>query len=665
MLLIAFTSLLLFVNLAGLGLLCRRWVGDYAIAKVAGIVGLCLVAFSLEHYVGLGPIHWAWLLTTPAALWIIHRQRPRLAEIGFWQAEKVFALAYAYGFGWRFLFPDIYPTSERVTNLFFISNYLGGETLPPTDRWNPTQHFDYYYSFQHYAAGLMARIFGLDGGNAYQYAFGLLTALTILAAWVFARSFLEKRWQRWLVLGALIFGGTGLSPMIHLLHHEERGDVAARQAQLDANMWASMRFAGNFDQHLNTGLAERLFHAEDTSYPPGYEAQELPIETFSYLYFVGDYHPPSGGFLLLMLGLGLIGLLYREPNNRVLQGLLAATPAVAFITNAWIFPFQFGLVACWVIYSRWQKQRPDWMALALGTAISLGLLYPFLLHFSADARGIPLRLVRPMDHTPMLRFVLQQWPLMLLIALGLSEARTRKLTAVMALGFLGMLVFSECVFLADSPLQRYARTNSVMKWWSWIYVGGTMALGTLVLASPRKWARMGAVLALVLPLTYAYDIGRYLLHTPMPSKGQLSGHAWLSENDTNEEMLDFLHEAPDGIVLESQDKPAYTQATLFALFTGKTAMLGWPAHLATWHGRLYYTDVLYNQVKSFYAGAIDDPADWLAAGHVSYVVWLAKDEAAHPQARDIIGQRLVGKYDWHPFGPVQQGAGIWVRRDGD
>jgi uncharacterized membrane protein len=126
-------------------------------------------------------------------------------------AELVFVLAFLYGFAWKFTFPDITPSSERITDLYFITNYLPGNRLPPLDQWYPPHHFNVYYALQHYGAALLGRIFGLDGGTSYNIAFALLMALPITLAWHFASTFIKSRGYRLLLVLALVTG----APVFH------------------------------------------------------------------------------------------------------------------------------------------------------------------------------------------------------------------------------------------------------------------------------------------------------------------------------------------------------------------------------------------------------------------------------------------------------------------
>ena len=93
--------------------------------------------------------------------------RARSFLYSVWHTELIFHAAFLYALAWRYVFPDIDASSEKITDLTFIANYLGGDTLPPVDRWLPPFRFEMYYALQHYAAALLGRIFGTTPGMAY------------------------------------------------------------------------------------------------------------------------------------------------------------------------------------------------------------------------------------------------------------------------------------------------------------------------------------------------------------------------------------------------------------------------------------------------------------------------------------------------------------------
>ncbi len=364
---LAMTLLLLLLNLAGITLLVSRYVPPFAIARSVGILLFCLTLFFIEHFIGLGRLTWVWPLTSVISAIVIYRQRARLSQIGFYTAEVVFYLAFLYVFAWKFAFPSIYPSSERVTDLYFIANYLDGTTLPPLDHWYPPHVFNVYYAFQHYAAALMGRIFGFDPGTTYNIAFALLLALPATLVWELAGRYVQQNWAKGLLLVVLVSGGTGISPLIHLLQQPQANLTADQMTNAASDtIVTSQRFIGLMEKGNNTSLAETLFPRiePEKKSTPDFEPRELPMESYGYQIFLGDYHPPLGGFFLLLLALALMAAIEANAIDRIGQALLAATLPVVMITNTWVLPLQGLLLIGWIGYRYWQKTPPQLVMVA-------------------------------------------------------------------------------------------------------------------------------------------------------------------------------------------------------------------------------------------------------------------------------------------------------------
>ncbi len=662
---IAFTLALLLLNLAGVTLMASRWVPPFALARSVGIMAICLVLFFIEHFIGLGQLTWVWPITSVLSAAVLYRERARLVGSGFGWAEGVFYAAFLYVFAWKFAFPTIYPSSERVTNLYFIANYLDGTTLPPLDHWYPPHVFNVYYAFQHYAAALMGRIFGFDPGTTYNIAFALLMALPATLAWEFAGRYVKNIPAKWLLLVVLISGGTGISPLTHLIL-QTKNNLPADQMVRDANerVIISQRFSGILDKRVDTPLGEALFPRlkPEQKPTPDFEPRELQMESYGYQIFLGDYHPPLGGFYLLLLALALIAAIEAHAVGRVGQALLAATVPVVMVTNTWVLPLQGLLLMGWIGYRYWQKNPPNWAWLAGGGLLALALIYPFLSDFAVNAQNAPIRLTAAADHTPLGRFIGQHWPLIVLISLGLFEPSTRKLSVSMAVIFGLMLLISEFVYVDDATGGKYERANTTMKWWGWIWCGGLVSLGALCLGSASRFVRWTAIATLLLVSVYIYDLGRYYVVTGKGDMGHLSGHHWLTRDPTAKAMINYLKDAPNGTVLENQYGNAYTNTSLYALFTGKPVLLGWPLHLRTWRGDVPDIWALNTQIQAFYAGTLPDSLDWLLANKVRYVVWSGAENGKNPQIFGDIQQQIGSRYRWKEFYVAgDYRVGLWMR----
>jgi hypothetical protein len=491
--------------------------------------------------------------------------------------------------------------------------------------------------------------------------------LPITLAWDIASRFIKPRRYRALLVLALVSGGTGLSPLMHLIIEQPHGmDPGWSAAE---RLIASQRFIGNRDQpnanSIPAALGETLFPPMATNQKTSadFEARELPQETFGYQFFVGDYHPPLGGFFLLLLALALIAALETEAIGATGQALLGITLPAVIATNTWVLPLQAVLIAAWVAYRYWRKTPPNWAMLAGGGMLGFALIYPFLAGFAAHAIDTPIRFVSMQDHTPLSRFIGQHWPLMALILLGLIQPSTRKLSITFALTFGFLLLMSELIYVDDPSGGKYERTNTTMKWWGWIWAGGLVSLGVLSLASQARFARWGAAATLGLVSLLSYDVARYFVLTGKADLGRLDGYHWIVRDNGNRGLFNYLHAAPNGIVLENQYGDAYTTTTTYALFAGKPALLGWPAHLQTWHGDVSDAWQLQRQIKSFYAGELANSLDWLLANHVYYVVWSPAENGKHPDAFAEIGRQIGGAYAWHGFYDAADAhVGVWVRK---
>jgi hypothetical protein len=59
------------VNIGALTLLVFRYIPFPATARATGIIGICLLFFSLEHFVGLGSLYPLFLPLTALSLFVI------------------------------------------------------------------------------------------------------------------------------------------------------------------------------------------------------------------------------------------------------------------------------------------------------------------------------------------------------------------------------------------------------------------------------------------------------------------------------------------------------------------------------------------------------------------------------------------------------------------
>ncbi len=120
-------------------------------------IALPLLLNFIEHFVPLPSLLWLAPFISLGLLFVIFRG-------GYsWEGLRlpiaVFLLAYAFTYAVRCINPNITTSSDELTDLNMMLNYCHGEKIPPTDNWLPTMDFKWYYSFQHYGASVVKRLF--------------------------------------------------------------------------------------------------------------------------------------------------------------------------------------------------------------------------------------------------------------------------------------------------------------------------------------------------------------------------------------------------------------------------------------------------------------------------------------------------------------------------
>ena len=231
-----FTLALLAVNLWGLMLIAGLYWRNRWFALAAGPILAVTAVYAIECHHGLGPslpglelfstLLSAALITAASIPW-----EPRwlggrwTARVRDWRAEfaprrlvgcfGVFAAVFLYAMSWRFIYPDIDGSSEKIADFSYICSYYTGATLPVPDAWFSPYLSTQYYSFQHYGAALMGRVLLIPTGSAYNIAYCLLIALGGTA---FAGSVImvaRKAWTRTAVIACFVIGGTGMTILDH------------------------------------------------------------------------------------------------------------------------------------------------------------------------------------------------------------------------------------------------------------------------------------------------------------------------------------------------------------------------------------------------------------------------------------------------------------------
>jgi hypothetical protein len=640
---------LIFLNLIGLALATTRITGHYAMARIASPAAVALALFFVEHFVGLGSLRWCWPLTSAAAAWMVWTERARLVD--HWRTEASFAVAFGWAFAWRYSYPGIVTGSEKIGDLAMIVSYMSGTRLPPVDAWFPPYPFDVYYSFQHYAAALLGRVFGLVPGLSYNLAFCVLIALTIAAVASGAQAICRSTWRAVLVTVAFAVGGTGAAIPVHFITPGPQ-------------LYANMRFIGDIATfpEVKTDFGRRLLTASGVTAEP---QVKIPTETFAYLAYLGDYHPPLSGFYLLAIALMCIAMIEAGQAPKAAQALLAASIPPCAIANGWTLPFQALLVVTWVCYRVWDRRAVDWRALGLGLSVAGVACYPFLSTFGYRAAdyNVSLKWVPADEHTPIVLGLMVLGPLLAMIAIPLLF-RDRRGWVIWSAGlWLGLLLISEFFYVDDVYSGIYNRFNTTLKWWPWVQAGAMAVLGAHGLRSTSRNARVATIAVLSLTSVYGIDLTRHLVFGFKGDFGKIEGAAAITDDPIEKVIFEYLRAQPPVIVLQRPETGAFTPSPALTLLAGQHAFMGWPEHEKLWRGQRADVQRRADEVQQFYNGNMPDSIGWLIQNNIDHVLWLKTDYKLPKDSWGKLNARLESAYFWREYYKADDfRVGLWSRR---
>jgi uncharacterized membrane protein len=645
----------------------ERVFGDRALGAVLLAIFASMLGLGLEHFIAIPqPLLFTAALALGAyGVWLLKTEYAASLRPG---ALILVAAFFLYPLAWRWAFPSISPSSERVTDLFFITHFIDGGRLPGIDRWLPPFAFDFYYPLQYYWAGLMVRVLRLPPGYAYNLGAVALMGAAGYLIWRVAFAQSGARTRAALITAALILGGSGAAPYIavKITGHPriDPGQVTLRAITTDA------RFSGGG----GTGLLAQAPPA-DAPIPP-----ELPLEPFAYQYYLGDFHPTLLG---LLIGFALIAAMFafEAPGastalRKRLAFALGALPVICISANTWIFPLAALTVAFW---TGWNLLRgvgrssdmpapllPGWpliVHVAIGGGAAMVISLPVLMGLASRQLATPMLFVTGKLHSPLVPWLMQWWPIVGLVIGALALLPRRSLGVFLALNTILLLAFSEFAYINDLSINQYERTNSVLKWWGWIWSVSMFGVGTAVLTDKRKLSLVLVAILLVPTLTSSYWYARYWISFQPNEAGKLAGTYLYTRDPAQREIVQYLQSAPPGIALESIAGNAYTDTGVLSLFGNKPSYLGWPDHEYTWRGGLGEVATRVDQIGKLYKRQLPDALEWLRSQQIEYILWLARDCRTYgDKGAWELNDQIRADYRFRINGWSQQcPIGVWTR----
>ena len=111
----------------GIGLVLYPRLKSFALSMVMGVLGVVLVFFFIEHFVGLGDVGILMPVGLVLSCGVMYLRRNDWPEIK--EEVTVFAACFAWALMWRMIFPNLDGGTEKLMNLNLLASYRMGLIL--------------------------------------------------------------------------------------------------------------------------------------------------------------------------------------------------------------------------------------------------------------------------------------------------------------------------------------------------------------------------------------------------------------------------------------------------------------------------------------------------------------------------------------------------------
>jgi hypothetical protein len=581
-------------------------------------LALVMVLNFLEHIFPIPSLIWLLPFTLAGGIWSIFT--PGYSWNGLRLPTLVFLLAFAFNFGIKCLHTDI-PTNDGMADMNRILDYCFGETLPPTDSWLPPFDHRWYYTYQHYAASVIKRLFTLDIGSSYNVTFTLLNALVCFAGAGIAFLASGKRtWVALLIIPVLEAGFTGSDPWLIM-------------TMKDPDFGYGVDIDAGWRNH-DPGWIFHFFQNDPH--------QALVLEAPGDWIWYDQFHANISGFLMVFLGaFAALEVLDQRRCNWAWVLLVILVP-LTMVSAAWYLILAALLCAGTLVLALVCGRRPENPRLVAAiTLVALTLLWPAVTAFATWPDNQHLIWNHSDWRTPFWVFAIQWWPIYLPWFLLLFAWPWMNLALRWLHVYIGALyVLIELFNVGDW------RWDTIEKMWGGLYGLGLVALLPALMARRNVIFRLASIFIVLCAFMTLYvrldrahnwvdwDNGAF----------HLDGNTYLREDAQKGRMLQVMKQLHKATILAGKCDWNYTPPPCLAVFTENRCYVAWfgSEQICGHRGEADYRTALNNQ---FYAGQMADPLGFLRQNEIDAVlIWPGDNVGDDVVAK--LQQQLAPTYEY-------------------
>jgi len=592
------------------------------LALILPTLGVMCVCNFVEHFIALSSL--GWLLPVTLGLFFFALASPgswsgygiKLSPLS-WDELRLPLILFLVVFQWAFflkcLYPEITNNTEGVADMARVLDFSLGDKLPPTDSWCPPYDHGGYYTFQHYGASLLKRLFSLDVGTGYNMGYTLLNTLTLVVGAGAAYAMGGRR--AWVAVGVLLvllanFPGSFLFVFLHNpIHPDTR---------------LSIDIGDDWDNPARNNFFAWIFEPLRKQYPdPPYNPPVLRLFTPAFNTYFPEFHANLGGhFMTLTTILAANEANRKEPSN---WGwiLLLTLPLLTILTATWFFivvtVFCGGCFLSLLLAGR----RPEsWTFTLIGVGFANMLIWPSVNTLLAGSYPVPFHWTAWRDYTPFWEFVIQWWPVLLpwfllLFAWPWLSGLARGIHLLVP----PLLLFIDAATFSDRGL-------TVEKMWGAVY-GASLVTFLPLIFIQRNWVcRLVTVFYIFISVLFFMSWAKTDIYDPdiyTTIALHLKGDTVLQNNPQKKRMLQVLKRLHAQTVLAGRSAWSYSQAPSMVGFSENRCYIAWFAqeYQCGHGGEAEYRDQMSNE---FYDGKMADPLPFLRSNDIAAILIYPEDD---------------------------------------
>jgi hypothetical protein len=632
-----FLEFLLCFHVIGAAVLFRRLYPKESpwICFLVPPLALVTVLNFLEHYIPMQNLGWLLPLILGGLFWAM--VKPGYSWEGLRFPAILFVVIFTFVFLLKCLSPTIPNFTEGIFNMTRILNYTLSTTLPPKDCWLPPYDYGAYYTFQHYGASLLKRLFSVDLGTSYNVSHAFLLAWLCLAGVGVGHTISGKKWIPLVMSVVLLAGSTGIVPfLIFFSHHGADYEMCTSPNDCwddkDKNPFAS-------------------FAAHDPAHPV------LKLLPPTYTLYYSEYHSNLGGAFIVIMTVLACAQIFLVARSNWPWICLVAAPGLAVISSVWFFPIALLLSVGALITALIAGRRPaDWRFACIGSGVALVCIWPAFYSLTNNTTPMNLYWTESQFHTPIWMFLVQWWPIWLpWLLLTCIWPKLDLFGRYMHAAIPVLLILEETFYIGS-------RSLTVEKMWGGIYGAALVSILPLLFMQRHFLFRSVSVF-IILIFTLCFGTWMNIRYGELepPVFFRLQGDAIVQGDHQSKRLLQVLKRLHGVIVLPGKSYWDYNAAPAVIAFSENFCWVAYTFQEENiGHGdEAKYRNDLNN---AFYDGKMANPLPFLRANNIGAVLIWQEDNISDDQLQKF--QQQIGSDYYYVNCKVDQpnNAGVFIRQ---